>query len=303
VLLPNAGIAVFLCKVSLAILDFHLTKIFGSMDSNERRTSTRRVTHETGRFTRATAGSDSLHRGLSLLKAFRAGAGALTNGELAARTGLPRPTVSRLTRVLVDTGFLRYDVEERAYRLGAAVLSLADAFQQANRVPEVALPLMRAVAQAGRVNVGLAVGDGPEMVYLASVRHSGDSVTRTRRVVPGTRAPVELTAIGLAYLAALPQEVREGLLREIAIRYGDAWAPLGANAERAIVQARQQGYCTAAYQPGHMLAVATTFIGADGQLYAVNISFPDKASHDADTSRHVASLLELVADIQAAWQA
>ncbi|CAG4886982.1 IclR family transcriptional regulator [Paraburkholderia saeva] len=273
------------------------------MDSSERKTSTRRVTYETGRFTRETAGSDSLHRGLSLLKAFRAGAGALTNGELAARTGLPRPTVSRLTRVLVDTGFLRYDVGERAYRLGAAVLSLADAFQQASRVPEAALPLMRAVALAGRVNVGLAVGDGPDMVYLASVRHSGDSVTRTRRVVPGTRAPVELTAIGLAYLAALPEDVRVALLEEIAGRYGDAWAPLGANAERAMVEARQRGYCTAAYQPGHMRAVATTFVGADRELYAVNISFPDKVSNDADISRHVTSLRTLVTDIQAAWQA
>ena len=87
------------------------------------------MTHQTGRFTRDTAGSQSLERGLVLLRAFRVGTTSLTNAELAARTGLPRPTVSRLTRSLVDAGFLRYDVNERAYRLAPVVLSLADAFR------------------------------------------------------------------------------------------------------------------------------------------------------------------------------
>ncbi|WP_354682508.1 IclR family transcriptional regulator [Cupriavidus necator] len=267
--------------------------------------STRRVTHQTGRFTRETAGSQSLERGLLLLRAFRVGTTSLTNAELAVRTGLPRPTVSRLTRSLVDAGFLRYDVNDRAYRLAPAVLSLADAFRQANRAPDIALPLMRKVAEADKVNVGLAVGDQLEMVYLAAIRHSGDVVSRTRRVEPGSRVPMELTAIGLSWLAAQPPGVREDMLEGIAARQGKAWAGMRAGVLRGIAQAQRQGYCTAAYQPGHLLAVGAAFCGPDQQLYGLNISFPyaeDQHSRDDARVRYAAKLQRLVADIQAAWQ-
>ncbi|SOZ18162.1 Transcriptional regulator IclR family [Cupriavidus taiwanensis] len=265
--------------------------------------STRSVTHRTGRFTRETAGSQSLERGLVLLRAFRVGTTSLTNAELAARTGLPRPTVSRLTRSLVDAGFLRYDVNERAYRLAPVVLSLADAFHQSSRAPEIALPLMRRVAEAGKVNVGLAVGDQLEMVYLASIRHSRDSVSRTRRVVPGSRVPMELTAIGLSWLAAQPEEVRRDLLAGIAARQGEAWTGMRARVLRGIAQAQRHGHCTAAYQPGHLLAVGAAFSGPDQQLYGLNISYSfNDAERRRDHARHAAQLTRLVAEIQQAWR-
>ncbi|SPA18239.1 Transcriptional regulator IclR family [Cupriavidus taiwanensis] len=265
--------------------------------------STRSVTHRTGRFTRETAGSQSLERGLVLLRAFRVGTTSLTNAELAARTGLPRPTVSRLTRSLVDAGFLRYDVNERAYRLAPVVLSLAHAFHQSSRAPEIALPLMRRVAEAGKVNVGLAVGDQLEMVYLASIRHSRDSVSRTRRVVPGSRVPMELTAIGLSWLAAQPEEVRRDLLAGIAARQGEAWTGMRARVLRGIAQAQRHGHCTAAYQPGHLLAVGAAFSGPDQQLYGLNISYPcNDAERRRDHARHAAQLTRLVAEIQQAWR-
>jgi hypothetical protein len=67
--------------------------------------STRARTQATGTFVRSTPGSHSLERGLALLRAFRHGVDVLTNAELADRAQLPRPTVSRLTRSLVDAGF------------------------------------------------------------------------------------------------------------------------------------------------------------------------------------------------------
>jgi len=265
--------------------------------------STRRATHQTGRFTRDTAGSQSLERGLVLLRAFRVGSTSLTNAELAARTGLPRPTVSRLTRSLVDASFLRYDVNERAYRLAPVVLSLADAFRHANRAADIALPLMRRVAEADKVNVGLAVGDKLDMVYLASIRHSRDSVSRTRRVVPGTRVPMELTSIGLAWLGAQPDGVREDLLAGIAARQAEAWPEMRARVLRAIEQSQQRGFCTAAYQLGHLLAVGAAFRGPDQQLYGLNISFPYSAcERRRDNARYAAKLVRLMDDIQSAWQ-
>lgn len=46
----------------------------------------------------------TLARGIELLRCFAAGDAMLSNAELAQRTGLPRPTISRLTYTLVALG-------------------------------------------------------------------------------------------------------------------------------------------------------------------------------------------------------
>lgn len=264
--------------------------------------STRRVTQDTGNFTRTTEGSRSLERGLLLLRAFKIGSSTLTNAELAKRTGLPRPTVSRLTRSLVDGGFLTYDVEERAYRLGSIVLSLADTFRLAHQATEVALPLMLETAEEHKVNVGLAVADQTEMVYLLTIRHSPDSVSRLRRVAPGTRVPIEQTAVGLAYLEALPQAVRQAVLGEIGLRVGSRWTQRRKQLETVIAQVHKHGYSSASFIPGNM-AVGRTFGGPDHQLYAMNISFEAQVGQEDEETRHYASVLaKLINNIDKVWK-
>jgi len=263
--------------------------------------SSRELTHSTGCFTRQTEGSQSLERGLTLLRAFRIGSSSLTNAELAARTGLPRPTVSRLTRSLVDSGFLRYDTTERAYRLAAVVVSLADAFYHAVEVPEIALPLMRAIAETEMVNVGLAVPDQTAMVYLASVRCSSDSVSRTRRVARGTRIPMEQASIGMAWLACETPAVRAEFLARIERKAGEDWPAVSKALSRGIGQAQRLGYCTANYQPGHLTAVGAAFRGPDHQWYGLNISFPHKPSEKRrDVARYAPLLLDPIGKIRAA---
>ena len=57
---------------------------------------------------------------------------------------------------------------------------------------QVAAPLMRTLAEAKRINVGLAAPDRDEMVYLESIRYSRRAAFRN--AVSGQRVPVELTS-------------------------------------------------------------------------------------------------------------
>jgi DNA-binding IclR family transcriptional regulator len=50
----------------------------------------------------------ALARGLEVLRACTPTEGLLGNGELVERTGLPKPTVSRLTHTLTKLGYLAY---------------------------------------------------------------------------------------------------------------------------------------------------------------------------------------------------
>ena len=49
----------------------------------------------------------ALARGLELLRCFTPSESALSNLDLAKKSGLPRPTVSRLTHTLARLGYLR----------------------------------------------------------------------------------------------------------------------------------------------------------------------------------------------------
>ncbi|WP_457824334.1 helix-turn-helix domain-containing protein, partial [Staphylococcus aureus] len=68
--------------------------------------------------------SGALLRGLDVLQAFGPDKERLGNAEIAAATGLPKPTVSRLTRALVDAGYLDYEPVGGKYQLRPRVLTL-----------------------------------------------------------------------------------------------------------------------------------------------------------------------------------
>lgn len=273
------------------------------MTSRARTTkSSRRLTREAGRFVRETPGSQSLERGLLLLRAFRLGRSSLTNADLAERSGLPRPTVSRLTRSLVDSGFLAFDMRSRGYRLTAVFLNLGRVFRDDVPALDLALPLMKAVAEGESINVGLAVADQFEMVYLESVRKSRRGVLR--RIVPGSRTPMELTSLGRSYLYMLDEPTRRHTLQHIASKYTHGWAEVEAQIGEAFADLAAKGYCLAAWQPG-MVAIAAPLQAPDRMRYALNISFPSAAAEpdEAQVARYAPKLLRLAKDIAAVWEA
>lgn len=234
--------------------------------------SSRTLTRSTGRFTRQTEGSQSLERGLELLRVFESGNSALTNAELAEFSGLPRPTVSRLTRSLVDAGFLQYDIDERVYRLGAVVVGLCKSFYQAATVIEIANPLMRRIARAEKISVALAVADRADILYLASARHShvtGESI----EIVPGLREPIEECPIGKAWLAAVPSAVRTAVLDRIAAIRPTPLTSSRAELDHTIAQVQANGFCVSTSKPGSLIHIASAFLGVDRQWYGLSITF------------------------------
>ncbi|ARP83366.1 IclR family transcriptional regulator [Bordetella genomosp. 8] len=217
----------------------------------------------------ASPANRSLERGIALLRAFRPGLEVLGNGELAERTGLSRATVSRLSQTLVRTGFLEYEPTLRAYRLGAPVLSLAHAMRSGSPIMKMAAPCMRELAQARRINVGIAVADGDDMVYLESVRYSRK--VSLRSVVAGQRVPIELTSLGRAYLAALPEATRRDWIAAMMHRRPGHGQTLADDIESACASVRDAGYCVAAWQPA-VVALSTPLVLPNGAVYALNVS-------------------------------
>lgn len=239
----------------------------------------------------------SLERGISILRAFRAGAGVMGNSELAERTGLSTATVSRLTQTLVKTGMLDYDSRERAYRLSAAVLSLGHAVTYGSPILGLATPHMRRVAEKRQINIGIATRDGDEMVYLEVIRFNRKASHRS--VVAGHRVPIESTSLGRAYLSTLSVANRNALLQALAHKHASEWTSLKEDIERSVEMAKVLGYCTVdSWQPG-AIALATPIRFKHHPIHVLNVSISTLDSKPDTVQELSQALIEIATAIAA----
>jgi DNA-binding IclR family transcriptional regulator len=182
----------------------------------------------------------ALARGLDVLRAFRPGEGHLANREIAARTNLPRPTVSRLTHTLTRLGYLVQEAETERYRLGSAVLSLGYAAVANMDFRSFARPHMQAIADVARAACSLGDRHGLEMIYVESCRGRDSPFTLGLDV--GSRIPLATTAMGRAYLAGLDDAGRSEMLDRLARADRKGWPTLRRGMERALDEYARHGF-------------------------------------------------------------
>ncbi len=156
--------------------------------------------------------ANTLERGLRVLQCFNANAQELGNSELAARTGLPKPTVSRLTHTLVQLGYLRRHPERGRFGLGMAVLSLGYPLLAGLQLRRVAMPPMTELADRINGTVAIAVRDHMQIVTLETI--STNDVLRRKPGV-GMALPFVGSTPGMAWLIGATPKERASAVREI----------------------------------------------------------------------------------------
>jgi DNA-binding IclR family transcriptional regulator len=212
----------------------------------------------------------ALARGLELLRAFGPEDDYLGNAELSRRTGLPRPTVSRLTYTLTRLGYLVYAEPLEKYRLGQGAMVLGHRYLAGSRIREAAQPLMQSLAFATDCTVALATPDRHEMVYLEVCQPRGALVMR---LAPGSRLPTATSAIGRAWLAGLGPERRATALGELEQHYGARWPALRTRLERALRDYTKRGFCIAHAEWDRTVSgvAAPVLLAGSGEVLSINI--------------------------------
>lgn len=211
----------------------------------------------------------ALERGIAVLRCFTETRRALTATELARLTGVPRPTVTRLASTLVAMGLMRVDADSDAYMLGPGVLSLARIFLAGLDVHAVARPMMAALAEEVGGSVYLAVPDGLEMVLIAACRPR--STMLVPRLDVGSRAPLATSALGRAYLWALPPEQRASVFESLRLARGVDWDAAQHGLQRALKDADRLGYTMSAGEFHREInSVSFPLIGPSGEAMALN---------------------------------
>jgi DNA-binding IclR family transcriptional regulator len=180
----------------------------------------------------------ALARGLEVLRAFGPRDVWLTNQEIAKRTGLAKPTVSRLAYTLTRVGHLRYSDATNKYALGSAAFSLGLSALGQLDIRSIARPLMQALSEHTRAAVHFAMSDRLAMVLIDTYRTSESFV-----VDIGSRVPIATTSMGRAYLCALPEVQRRKVLDELRAAGPDDWPQVRKSLEQAYAEYEQHGYC------------------------------------------------------------
>src|SRR6202048_2183548 len=215
----------------------------------------------------------ALSRGLDVLRAFHPNDGLLGNQEIAGRTNLPKPTVSRLTYTLTKLGYLtpvprfeKYQLAPSAMALGYAALAnlgvrhLSEAYRE-----EVMRETGGAVAVGGR--------DRLSMIYFGQSRNG---LTLGVQLDVGSRIPIATTAMGRAYIWALPDDERASLLRELREHCGSRWPRMRDGIERAGETIAKSGFAISAgewHDDIHAVGVALKLNDGTGP-YAFNCGAP-----------------------------
>ncbi|ACL55271.1 IclR family transcriptional regulator [Methylobacterium nodulans] len=216
----------------------------------------------------------ALARGLQVLRAFKDATEMLGNREIAERTGLPKPTVSRLTHTLLTLGYLVHGEDGERYGLGPAVLALSAAFLRQNSFPQMAKPYLQDLATAVQAHVALGLRDGLHSVYIQLWRGLGQTITLSREV--GFHLPLARSAMGMATLAGMDEEQRAPLVERLRAESGADWPRLEATMARCAAEVADHGFCVGIgiWHPEINAVAAPVHSPGTRGLFAINVSGP-----------------------------
>jgi DNA-binding IclR family transcriptional regulator len=216
---------------------------------------------------------EALARGLEVLRAFAPNQALLGNQEIARATGLPKPTVSRLTHTLTKLGYLTYSPRLGKYQLGTPTLALGYAVLSNMGIRQLARPLMQELADHAGASVALGSRDRLSLIYVEYCR---SNAAVTLRLDLGSRVPIATTSMGRALLAALPENERRHLMEFIAEREPERWPRIRAGIERGLADYARRGFTLSIGEwKSDVNAVGVPLIPADGSpIVAFNCGAP-----------------------------
>lgn len=227
---------------------------------------------------------------LSVLRLLARHAGPLPATAIANELALPRSTVYHLLAALRQEGFVVHLEQERRYGLGVAAFELGSAYSRQEPLRWIAQGALGRLVDATTHNGHLAVLHGRDVLYILEERAPGRPSLITD---VGVRLPAQLTASGLAMLAALPDPQLRALFpsrRVLVQRNGTGPVSLtelrqALAAVRRAGDAREDGTVTAGFA-----SVGAAVLDHNGQpVAAVALTFPgdevDAAGRDQLAAR------------------
>ncbi len=184
-------------------------------------------------------GAQSFARSIGVLQMIADAGEAVSRATLASQCGLTRPTLYRIIASLEAEGLIETTAQNR-YRIGGRVISLARTALEQNDVRREAEPFLTRLRNETGETVHLAIRSGDELVYIDKIE-SREAVRMASTI--GTRVNFHSTAVGKAFLSAMPADRANELIDRIDLPELTKFTTTDRAALRAKVQhAAKQGF-------------------------------------------------------------
>jgi DNA-binding IclR family transcriptional regulator len=182
-----------------------------------------------------------VEKAFRVLEAMSAAGAPMTLMDITKQTALPKPTVFRILRTLIELGFVDQDQLRRRYDLTLKLYNLGRG-NGYDDIRQDALPIMQALHARFDETVNLGVLQGGQVLYI----HYIETTKSVRwQVRPGVRDPYYCTALGRAIAAYLPERRRRRLLETVPILPRTAATPTDAAAvERILEETAARGWAS-----------------------------------------------------------
>ncbi len=191
-----------------------------------------------------------LEKAMKILDNYSRHESAFTLDELTRRTSLDKSTVFRILRTMEKNGYIRYDQEDRLYRLGLRFLELGGVVYGSTSVRRSASPYLDEVARVlkATILVGVIMDDQ----FSCIDKREGDSILRIPSYL-GAKIPPTENFLGLTLLSFMDPVEKKRMLRQY---------PMGKHTEKTRTRSREiEASLDAARQKGYFLERGEFFEG------------------------------------------
>ncbi len=243
---------------------------------------------------------EALARGLDVIRAFGPNRQTMSLSEVAATTGLARPTARRMLLTLEDLGYVR--TTQGGFALTPRVLELGMAYIGSTNIWDITRPHMEQLVRYTGESSSLAQLDGSDIVYVSRV-----AVPKliTLAVTTGTRFPALQTSLGKVLLSELPSDELERVLSQPS-RSGltPLWQPGTEERDRVLREVRIQGWSLTDEHLAHGIRsiAAPVRDGNSKVVAALNVTVhASETSIETLTEKYLPQLLQTATAISADW--
>lgn len=157
-------------------------------------------------------GIQSLERAAAILDVIARNPEGVGLAEISAELGLHTSTAFHLIRTLVNLGFVSQNADDKHYRIGSRLFTLAAGALDESALLALATPILERLSGRTGEAAHLAVRSKDEIVVIARTAASGMLQLSGRT---GATRPAHATAIGKMLLAAMAPDDLDRLLKTL----------------------------------------------------------------------------------------
>ena len=243
----------------------------------------------------------TVSKALELLDCFSRQRAQIGLTDFARIAGLNKATCFRLLTELQDHGLVEQVGPAREYRLGPAVLRLANLREAIVPRKTAALPVLRALAQATNETAHLSIIEGDKLGMLAFAY----AATHATRVMmeDAEVLPFLATSSGLAVLAFCEPALKERILTQPLRRYTPSTETDPAALRTRLSQIRATGIAesTATYEAEVHSFAAPLFDATGFCVGALAVAAPASRATEAKGDQIGAELIKSATEIVTLW--